>query len=109
MTVYNTLDEDPRNLIHYYCNHYNKEKYGYPERHGKWDEEPCLACEEPLPKGYNWIDMSGRGGTCNTTCQYMILIYDWVRKGMLFEAVFNRALRKLQHYLHDKDELYNTT
>ncbi|KAG9299340.1 hypothetical protein G9A89_013988 [Geosiphon pyriformis] len=28
---------------------------------------------------------------------------------MPFEAVFNRALKRLQHYSHDEDKLYNTT
>ncbi|KAG9293946.1 hypothetical protein G9A89_019284 [Geosiphon pyriformis] len=109
MTACSTPDEDPRNPTHYYCNRCNKEKYGYPERHGKWDEEPCLACGEPLPRGCDWNDLSGRGGTCDTTCQYTILICDWVRGGTLFEAAFNKALKRLQHYPHNEDKLYNTT
>ncbi|KAG9285987.1 hypothetical protein G9A89_022663 [Geosiphon pyriformis] len=108
MTACSAPDEDPRNPTHYYCNCCNKEKYGYPERHGKWDEKPCLACGEPLPRGCNWNDLPSRGGTCDATCQYMILICDWVRGGMLFEAAFNRALKRLQHYSHNEDELYNT-
>ncbi|KAG9302825.1 hypothetical protein G9A89_009602 [Geosiphon pyriformis] len=46
---------------------------------------------------------------CDTTCQYTILICNWVRGGTPFEAAFNRALKRLQHYSHDEDELYNTT
>ncbi|KAG9291205.1 hypothetical protein G9A89_004608 [Geosiphon pyriformis] len=80
-----TPDKDPRNLTHYYCNYCNKEKYSYPERHGKWNEKPCFTCGELLPRGC-------RGETCNTTCQCTILIYNWVREGTPFEA----------------DELYNT-
>ncbi|KAG9297215.1 hypothetical protein G9A89_019496 [Geosiphon pyriformis] len=49
MTACSTPDKDPRNFTYYYC-HCNKEKYGYPKRHGKWDEELCLACGEPLPR-----------------------------------------------------------
>ncbi|KAG9293145.1 hypothetical protein G9A89_010482 [Geosiphon pyriformis] len=109
MTACSTSDEDPRNPTHYYCNHCNKEKYGYPEKHGKWDEEPCLACGEPLPRGCDWNDLPGRGGMCDATCQYTIFICDWIRRRMLFEAAFNRALKRLQHYPHDEDELYNTT
>ncbi|KAG9287440.1 hypothetical protein G9A89_023812 [Geosiphon pyriformis] len=108
MTACSTPDEDPRNPIHYYCNRCNKEKYGYPERHGKWDKEPCLACGEPLPRGCDWNDLPGRGEMCDTTCQYTILICDWIRRGTPFEAVFNRALKRLQHYPHNEDELYNT-
>ncbi|KAG9301155.1 hypothetical protein G9A89_012538 [Geosiphon pyriformis] len=108
MTACSALDEDPRNPTHYYCNRCNKEKYGYLERHRKWDEKPCLACREPLPRGCDWNDLPGRGGTCDATCQYTILICDWVRGGTPFEAVFNRALKRLQYYPHDEDELYNT-
>ncbi|KAG9292196.1 hypothetical protein G9A89_023916 [Geosiphon pyriformis] len=108
MTACSAPDEDPRNPTHYYCNRCNKEKYGYSERHGKWDEEPCLACGEPLPRGCDWNDLPGRGGTCDATCQYTIFICDWVRGGTPFEAAFNRALKRLQHYPHDEDELYNT-
>ncbi|KAG9284415.1 hypothetical protein G9A89_023672 [Geosiphon pyriformis] len=108
MTACSTPDKDPRNPTHYYCNHCNKEKYGYPERHGKWDKEPCLTCGELLPRGCDWNDLPDRGGTCDATCQYTILICDWVRGGTLFEAAFNRALKRLQHYPHDEDELYNT-
>ncbi|KAG9287500.1 hypothetical protein G9A89_023872 [Geosiphon pyriformis] len=108
MTVYSAPDKDPRNSTHYYCNHYNKKKYSYPKRHEKWDEKPCLACKKLLPKECDWIDMPGRGGMCDTTCQYTILICNWIRGGTLFEAVFNRALRRLQYYSHDEDELYNT-
>ncbi|KAG9304374.1 hypothetical protein G9A89_019936 [Geosiphon pyriformis] len=99
MTACSTPDEDPRNPTHYYCNHCNKEKY---------DEEPCLACGEPLPRECDWNDLPGRERTCDTTCQYTILICDWVRGETPFEAAFNRALKRLQHYPHDEDELYNT-
>ncbi|KAG9306954.1 hypothetical protein G9A89_008714 [Geosiphon pyriformis] len=109
MTACSAPDEDPRNPTHYYCNRCNKEKYGYPKRHGKWDEEPCLACGEPLPRGCNWNNLPGRGRMCDATCQYTILICNWVREGMPFEAAFNRVLKRLQHYPHDENELYNTT
>ncbi|KAG9285494.1 hypothetical protein G9A89_021825 [Geosiphon pyriformis] len=108
MTVCSTPDEDPRNPTHYYCNCCNKKKYGYPERHRKWNKELCFACKELLPREYNWNDIPGRGGMCNTTCQYMILICNWVRERTPFEAVFNKVLKRLQHYSHDKDKLYNT-
>ncbi|KAG9307185.1 hypothetical protein G9A89_017013 [Geosiphon pyriformis] len=108
MTACSAPNKDPRNSTHYYCNHCNKKKYSYPERHGKWDEELCLACGEPLPRGCDWNDISDRGRMCDTTCQYTILICDWVRGRMLFEAAFNRALKRLQHYSHNKDKLYNT-
>ncbi|KAG9292627.1 hypothetical protein G9A89_006999 [Geosiphon pyriformis] len=108
MTACSAPDEDPRNPTHYYCNYYNKEKYGYPERHGKWDEELCLTCGELLPRGCDWNNIPGRGKMCNTTCQYTILICNWVREGMSFKAVFNRVLKRLQHYSHNENESYNT-
>ncbi|KAG9307659.1 hypothetical protein G9A89_023224 [Geosiphon pyriformis] len=108
MTVYSAPDEDPRNPTHYYCNCYNKKKYSYSERHRKWDEEPCLTYGELLPRGCNWNDILGRRETCNATCQYTIFICDWVKEGMLFKAAFNRVLKELQYYPHDKNELYNT-
>ncbi|KAG9284304.1 hypothetical protein G9A89_002114 [Geosiphon pyriformis] len=77
MTACNAPDEDPRNSTHYYCNHCNKEKYSYLERHGKWDEESCVAYGKPLPREYDWNDILGRGETCDTTCQYTILICNW--------------------------------
>ncbi|KAG9289783.1 hypothetical protein G9A89_015363 [Geosiphon pyriformis] len=108
MTACSAPDEDPKNPTHYYCNCCNKEKYSYPERHGKWDEEPCLVCGELLPRGCDWNDIPGREGMCDATCQYTILICDWVRGEMPFEAAFNRALKRLQHYPHDENKLYNT-
>ncbi|KAG9298994.1 hypothetical protein G9A89_020307 [Geosiphon pyriformis] len=108
MTAYSISDKDPRNSTHYYCNCYNKEKYGYLERHRKWNEELCLTCGKPLPRGCDWNNIADRGVIYNTTCQYTILICDWVRRGMPFKAVFNRALKRLQHYSYDKDKLYNT-
>ncbi|KAG9288314.1 hypothetical protein G9A89_021345 [Geosiphon pyriformis] len=74
MTACSALDKNPKNPTHYYCNHCNKEKYGYPKRHGKWDEEPCLTCGELLPRGCDWNDIPDRGEMCDTTCQYTILI-----------------------------------
>ncbi|KAG9301697.1 hypothetical protein G9A89_016768 [Geosiphon pyriformis] len=84
-----------QNPIHYYCNHCNKEKY---------NEELCLTCGELLPREYDWNDILSRGGMCDATCQYMILICDWVRGGTPFKTAFNRALKRLQHYSHDEDE-----
>ncbi|KAG9290350.1 hypothetical protein G9A89_007081 [Geosiphon pyriformis] len=80
MTAYSVPDENPRNPTHYYCNCCNKEKY------------------ELLPRGCDWNNILGKGGTYNATCQYTILICDWVKERTPFEA----------HYPHDKDELYNT-
>ncbi|KAG9302591.1 hypothetical protein G9A89_007295 [Geosiphon pyriformis] len=37
----------------------------------------CLACGETLLDKRIWNDISGRGGICNKTCQYTILINDW--------------------------------
>ncbi|KAG9294407.1 hypothetical protein G9A89_001912 [Geosiphon pyriformis] len=56
-----------------HCKHYE-----YSKRQGKWDNEPCLACGEQLLDEGMWNDILDRGGTCNTLCQYIILISNWV-------------------------------
>ncbi|KAG9292863.1 hypothetical protein G9A89_016225 [Geosiphon pyriformis] len=40
----------------------------------------CLACGDTLFDKGMWKDILGRGRACDKTCQYMILINNWVRK-----------------------------
>ncbi|KAG9289639.1 hypothetical protein G9A89_014374 [Geosiphon pyriformis] len=61
----------------------------------KWDHTPCLACGKILPDEELWNDVPGRGETCDKTCQYIILINNWVRKGTLIEDAWKRALNRL--------------
>ncbi|KAG9291011.1 hypothetical protein G9A89_012883 [Geosiphon pyriformis] len=59
---------------------------------GKWDNQPCLACEKTLLDEKMWHDIPGRGGTCNIECQYMILISNWIKKGTPIKATWQRAV-----------------
>ncbi|KAG9295140.1 hypothetical protein G9A89_006121 [Geosiphon pyriformis] len=56
------------------------------QRQEKWDNQPCLACEETLLDEGMWNDIPECGGTCNMSCQYTILISDWIKKGTPIEA-----------------------
>ncbi|KAG9305673.1 hypothetical protein G9A89_022595 [Geosiphon pyriformis] len=73
---------------------------------GKWDGTLCLACEDTLLDKGMWKNIPGRGGACDKTCQYTILINDWVRKGIPIDNTWKRALRRLEGYPHDKNEIW---
>ncbi|KAG9297342.1 hypothetical protein G9A89_004004 [Geosiphon pyriformis] len=62
-----------------------------------------------LPEKYNWIDVIMKGGVCDQTCQYALLISEKVRKGTLFDAVYNSVLNKLYHYLHNAEMIFDLT
>ncbi|KAG9304159.1 hypothetical protein G9A89_019721 [Geosiphon pyriformis] len=63
------------------------ECFGRPNQVGKWDNTPCLACGETLLDKGMWNNIPGQGGTCNTLCQYTILISYWIKKETPIEAV----------------------
>ncbi|KAG9291009.1 hypothetical protein G9A89_012881 [Geosiphon pyriformis] len=73
---------------------------------GKWDNTPCLACGETLLNEGMWNDISERGGMCNVSCQYTILISDWVEKGTPIKATWRRAVQQLDSCPHNDDELW---
>ncbi|KAG9287791.1 hypothetical protein G9A89_017386 [Geosiphon pyriformis] len=79
-------NEEYQMATKFYCHPCLVECFGRPKQVGKWDNEPCLACGETLFDEEMWNDIPGRGGTCDKSCQYMILISDWVRKGMPIDA-----------------------
>ncbi|KAG9284586.1 hypothetical protein G9A89_004628 [Geosiphon pyriformis] len=83
------------------------ERFGFPKRSGKWDNTPCLTCEEMLPEECNWIDVAMRRGVCDQTCQYALSISEKVRKGTLFDAAYNSAFNKLYHYPHDAEMIFD--
>ncbi|KAG9290851.1 hypothetical protein G9A89_011000 [Geosiphon pyriformis] len=58
----------------FYCYPCLLEHFGQPKRQGKWDIQPCLACEKTLLDEGMWNNIPGRGETCNVFCQYIILI-----------------------------------
>ncbi|KAG9300835.1 hypothetical protein G9A89_004465 [Geosiphon pyriformis] len=91
----------------YFCKTCHRERFGSPKRSGKWDNTPCLTCEEILPKECNWIDVAIRGGVCNQTCQYALSISEKVRRGTSFDAAYNSAFNKLYHYPHDAEMIFD--
>ncbi|KAG9307401.1 hypothetical protein G9A89_017230 [Geosiphon pyriformis] len=68
---------------------------------------PCLTCGDMLPEEYNWINVAMRGGVYDQTCQYALSISKKVRKGTLFDAVYNSALNKLYHYAHNAEIIFD--
>ncbi|KAG9302653.1 hypothetical protein G9A89_007357 [Geosiphon pyriformis] len=48
-----------------------------------------------------------RGGVCNQTCQYALLISEKVKKGTPFNAAYNSAFNKLYHYSHDAEMIFD--
>ncbi|KAG9302379.1 hypothetical protein G9A89_011429 [Geosiphon pyriformis] len=80
---------------HYYCKPCYRKCYSYPKKQGKWNNEPCLACSEQLLDEGIWNDIPGRGGTCNTLCQYTILISDWVSRVIPITAAWHQTLDHL--------------
>ncbi|KAG9299560.1 hypothetical protein G9A89_020731 [Geosiphon pyriformis] len=60
-----------------------------------YDNKPCLACGKTLLNKRMWNDIPGQGGTCNKSCQYMILISNWIRKETPIKAAWRRAMQQL--------------
>ncbi|KAG9301018.1 hypothetical protein G9A89_015754, partial [Geosiphon pyriformis] len=50
ITACSILNKNPRNFIYYYCNHCNKEKYGYPENMENGMENHVLLVENCYQK-----------------------------------------------------------
>ncbi|KAG9306532.1 hypothetical protein G9A89_004729 [Geosiphon pyriformis] len=53
-----------------------------------------------------WSDIPGHKRTCDKTCQYTILINNWVSKETPINDAWKRVLEQLEEYPHDKDELW---
>ncbi|KAG9302730.1 hypothetical protein G9A89_009507 [Geosiphon pyriformis] len=75
----------------------------------KWNvnNTPCLTCENMLLEEYNWIDVAMRGKVCDQTCQYALSISEKVKKGTLFNVIYNSVLNKLYYYLHDAKIIFD--
>ncbi|KAG9304664.1 hypothetical protein G9A89_021444 [Geosiphon pyriformis] len=69
------------------------------------DSTLCLTCGDTLLDEGMWKDIPGRGGAYNETCQYTILINNWVRKGTPINDAWKQTLKCLKGYPHDKDEI----
>ncbi|KAG9293007.1 hypothetical protein G9A89_016369 [Geosiphon pyriformis] len=99
-------DKDHWTQTHYYCKPCHKECYDYPKKQSKWDNELCFTCGKQLLDKEMWNDIPGRGGTCDTLCQYTIFISDWVSHGTPITAAWHRALNCLDSYTHDEEEIW---
>ncbi|KAG9286795.1 hypothetical protein G9A89_012345 [Geosiphon pyriformis] len=86
-------NEEYHTTTKFYCRSCLLECFGQPKRQEKWNNQLCLACGETLLDEEMWNDISGHGGTCNVSCQYMILISNWIRKGTPIEVVWRRAVQ----------------
>ncbi|KAG9290688.1 hypothetical protein G9A89_011651 [Geosiphon pyriformis] len=100
-------EEEYETCTCYFCKACHRKQFGSPKRSGKWDNTPCLTCEEMLPEECNWIDVAIRGGVCDQTCQYALSISEKVKRGTLFDAAYNSALNKLYHYPHDAEIIFD--
>ncbi|KAG9298319.1 hypothetical protein G9A89_002807 [Geosiphon pyriformis] len=86
-------NEEYQIVTKFYCYVCIIECFGRLKRQEKWDNKSCLACGETLLDEGMWNDISGRGETCNTLCQYTILISDWIKKRTPIEAAWRRAVQ----------------
>ncbi|KAG9299679.1 hypothetical protein G9A89_006395 [Geosiphon pyriformis] len=91
-------NEEYSTATKFYCQMCILKCFEQPKRVEKWDNTPCLACGETL--------LDEGIGTCNKTCQYMILINDWVCKRTPINDAWKQALRQLEGYPHNKHELW---
>ncbi|KAG9307614.1 hypothetical protein G9A89_023179 [Geosiphon pyriformis] len=53
-----------------------------------------------------WNNIPGRRETCDTSCQYTILISDWVSCGMSITAAWHKAINRLNGYPHNENEIW---
>ncbi|KAG9293649.1 hypothetical protein G9A89_018986 [Geosiphon pyriformis] len=53
-----------------------------------------------------WNNILERGGTYNVSCQYTILISNWIEKRTPIEAAWRRAIQQLNSCPHDDNELW---
>ncbi|KAG9303591.1 hypothetical protein G9A89_018487 [Geosiphon pyriformis] len=70
-------DKEWMTATKYYCCPCILECNRQPPKIRKWDGTLCLTCRDTLLDKGMWKDIPGRGGACDETCQYTILINDW--------------------------------
>ncbi|KAG9286379.1 hypothetical protein G9A89_014545 [Geosiphon pyriformis] len=85
-------NEEYQMATKFYCCACHVEHFGRPKQVRKWDNTPYIACGETLLNEGMWNDIPGRGETCDMSCQYTILISDWVKKRTPIEAAWRRAM-----------------
>ncbi|KAG9286412.1 hypothetical protein G9A89_014578 [Geosiphon pyriformis] len=62
-------DKEYQMATKFYCCACLVKCFGRPKQVGKWDNTLCLACGETLFDEGMWNNISGRGETCDETCQ----------------------------------------
>ncbi|KAG9284274.1 hypothetical protein G9A89_002084 [Geosiphon pyriformis] len=101
-------EKEYENHTCYYCKACHREQWGHLiKRNRKWDNTPCLTCEDMLPEECNWIDVAMRGGVCDQTCQYALSISEKVKRRTLFDTAYNSALNKLYYYPHNAEIIFD--
>ncbi|KAG9298601.1 hypothetical protein G9A89_000820 [Geosiphon pyriformis] len=105
MGIWIVLDKDYWMRTHYYYKSCHRKRYGYSKKQNKWNNESCLTCSKQLLNEEIWNNIPGRGGMCDTSCQYMIFISDWVSHDMPITAAWHQVISRLEGYPHDKDKI----
>ncbi|KAG9295504.1 hypothetical protein G9A89_013533 [Geosiphon pyriformis] len=100
-------DEEYSMATRFYCRPCIFECFGRPKRIGKWDNQPCLACGETLLDEGMWHNIPGCEETCDVSCQYTILISDWIKKKTPIEAVWRRTVQRLDKLDWDAEPIIN--
>ncbi|KAG9305539.1 hypothetical protein G9A89_003602 [Geosiphon pyriformis] len=99
--------EEYKTHICYFCKACHRKRFEYLKKSGKWNNTSCFTCGDMLPEEYNWIDITMRGEVCDQTCQYALSISEKVKRGTLFNAVYNSALNKLDYYPYDTEIIFD--
>ncbi|KAG9300365.1 hypothetical protein G9A89_009989 [Geosiphon pyriformis] len=102
-------EEEYKTHTCYFCKACHRERFGSPKKSGKWNNTPCLTCEDMLSEEYNWIDVAMREGVCDQTCQYVLSISEKFKRGTLFDAAYNSILNKFYYYSYDTEIIFDLT
>ncbi|KAG9287508.1 hypothetical protein G9A89_023880 [Geosiphon pyriformis] len=89
MGAWVTSNKDYWMQTHYYCKPCHCKCYSYPKRQDKWDNELCFTCGKQLLDKGMWNDILEQREMCDTSCQYIILISDWVSYGTSITTVWH--------------------
>ncbi|KAG9284911.1 hypothetical protein G9A89_006289 [Geosiphon pyriformis] len=109
MDTYCSDNKEYQMATKFYCCPCFIDCFGRPKQVEKWDNEPCLACGETfLDKGI-WNNISEREEICDKSCQYTILISNWIRKETLIDAVWRQAVKRLDSCPHNDDKIWQMT
>ncbi|KAG9294867.1 hypothetical protein G9A89_003207 [Geosiphon pyriformis] len=95
-------DEEYATATQFYCHVCIIEHFGRPNQ----DNTPCLAYGETLLDEGMWNNIPGQEGMCDISCQYIILISNWVRKETPIEATWRRAVQQLNICPHNDDKIW---